>query len=60
VQHERPGEQREAGQDAVLDRLLDLLLIDAVRTYLARADFKRVRGISPHQHRAAQRHPTPA
>ena len=28
----------EAGQDAVLDRLLDLLLIDAVRTYLARAE----------------------
>ena len=28
----------QAGQDAVLDRLLDLLLIDAVRTYLARAE----------------------
>jgi AraC-like DNA-binding protein len=28
----------EAGQDAVLDRLLDLLLIDAVRTYLDRAE----------------------
>lgn len=28
----------EVGQDAVLDRLLDLLLIDAVRTYLARAE----------------------
>ena len=27
----------DIGQDAVLDRLLDLLLIDAVRTYLARA-----------------------
>jgi AraC-like DNA-binding protein len=27
----------DVGQDAVLDRLLDLLLIDAVRTYLARA-----------------------
>ena len=28
----------EVGQDAVLDRLLDLLLIDVVRTYLARAE----------------------
>jgi AraC-like DNA-binding protein len=28
----------QAGQDAVLDRLLDLLLIDAVRTYLAGAE----------------------
>ena len=28
----------DIGQDAVLDRLLDLLLIDAVRTYLARAE----------------------
>jgi AraC-like DNA-binding protein len=28
----------EEGQDAVLDRLLDLLLIDAVRTYLAREE----------------------
>jgi AraC-like DNA-binding protein len=28
----------ELGQDAVLDRLLDLLLIDAVRTYFARAE----------------------
>ena len=28
----------QPGQDAVLDRLLDLLLIDAVRTYLARAE----------------------
>ena len=28
----------EVGQDAVLDRLLDLLLIDAVRTYFARTE----------------------
>jgi len=28
----------QAGQDAVLDRLLDLLLIDAVRTFLAREE----------------------
>jgi AraC-like DNA-binding protein len=28
----------DVGQDAVLDRLLDLLLIDAVRTHFARAD----------------------
>jgi AraC-like DNA-binding protein len=28
----------DVGQDAVLDRLLDLLLIDAVRTYLRRAE----------------------
>jgi AraC-like DNA-binding protein len=28
----------EVGQDAVLDRLLDLLLIDAVRRYFARAE----------------------
>ena len=28
----------EVGQDAVLDRLLDLLLIDAVRTHFARTE----------------------
>ena len=37
----------EVGQDAVLDRLLDLLLIDAVRTYFARTNTPRPAGTAP-------------